>query len=668
MSTKEEIALSYAERGWAVFPLQPNTKIPFEGTHGHKDASTSLDQIRDWWGAHPDANIAIATGDVSGGLVIIDVDVNEGKQGAEQFWHLQKQRGPLNAPTSQTWSGGVHHWCHAYGVKSRAGALAPHVDVKANGGYIVAPGSTIDDQPYHWINEGEPIPLPQKWIKSAEPTREPEVRIENDTISRGTRDATLFRLACSLRNKGLPQATVLDITKLINTKHCDPPLSPSTVAAKVRSAFAQDRAGDETLGAGDLYERVVYIYGQNEFWDRKLNLAFHKDALNAYWLDRGFGMSGAKSAAAYVLVNPDRLQAETYDYLPGAEEFCGKSYNLYRPGLLRPAQERSDETVWDKHLEYLFNGDAEQIAHFETWMAWVAQHPEEPIEHAIVVQGIQGVGKSILGFVARKIVGEQNATQLNPKNFDSDFNDWLANRVLIVIDELFGFGSRAVNNLKYMIGTAGEIIINRKYHTPYKQTSVANFMMFTNHEDALKIEHDDRRFWVAHCTSKPRDPKYMKNLWKWTREHLPSLFARYLAIEVEEGWAKLPPPKTTAKRHMELATMTPLEQEVLVRRQEREPPFDTTLFSSLELRDFLQREAGYHNISTHAIAAVLEQAGATRLGQAVGLREGRPHQPTLWAWERGDLYKDLSRKDLYVRWQRERTSAKMGEDPEKMPF
>ena len=44
-------ALEYARMGWPVFPL--NGKIPFKGSHGVKDATTDLDQIRKWWRQHP---------------------------------------------------------------------------------------------------------------------------------------------------------------------------------------------------------------------------------------------------------------------------------------------------------------------------------------------------------------------------------------------------------------------------------------------------------------------------------------------------------------------------------------------------------------------------------------------------------------------------------------
>src|SRR3989442_8923832 len=70
-------ALAYAHHGWPVFPLVPRDKTPLiatkQGGRGFHDATTDVDQIRSCWTAHPDANIGIPTGPISG-IVAVDVD------------------------------------------------------------------------------------------------------------------------------------------------------------------------------------------------------------------------------------------------------------------------------------------------------------------------------------------------------------------------------------------------------------------------------------------------------------------------------------------------------------------------------------------------------------------------------------------------------------------
>src|SRR5947208_6123051 len=64
-------------RGWAVFPL--DGKIPLKGWRGFKDATTDLGQLRRWWSQHPNANWGIATGKVSG-IVVLDTDGLDGER------------------------------------------------------------------------------------------------------------------------------------------------------------------------------------------------------------------------------------------------------------------------------------------------------------------------------------------------------------------------------------------------------------------------------------------------------------------------------------------------------------------------------------------------------------------------------------------------------------
>ena len=81
---KREQAIAFIELGWPVFPLVPNTKKPLT-KNGFKDAVTSAFRVNKWWRDHPDANIGIATGQVSN-LAVLDVDVKNGNPA--RVWKL----------------------------------------------------------------------------------------------------------------------------------------------------------------------------------------------------------------------------------------------------------------------------------------------------------------------------------------------------------------------------------------------------------------------------------------------------------------------------------------------------------------------------------------------------------------------------------------------------
>ena len=94
MNNLLDAALKYASRGFTVFPCGgSNGKKPLT-PHGFKDASTDPKQIEEWWTTHPDANIAIATGEMSG-LVVLDIDNKNGKDGSSTLLELEKQQARL---------------------------------------------------------------------------------------------------------------------------------------------------------------------------------------------------------------------------------------------------------------------------------------------------------------------------------------------------------------------------------------------------------------------------------------------------------------------------------------------------------------------------------------------------------------------------------------------
>ena len=153
--------------GWSVFPCVPGGKVPATG-HGFTDATVDPDRIISWFADRPDHNVAVATGAVSG-LVVIDVDPG----GSSPLRGLIAEHGPLPATAVvHTPRGGWHgFYAHPGGrVRCSAGKIAPNVDIRADGGYVVAPPSIVDGKRYLWREEPWPGPptlatLPDAWIE-----------------------------------------------------------------------------------------------------------------------------------------------------------------------------------------------------------------------------------------------------------------------------------------------------------------------------------------------------------------------------------------------------------------------------------------------------------------------------------------------------------------------
>lgn len=160
-------ALTYAGGwGWHVLPCRPGAKLPAT-PHGFHDASDDPDQVLAWWDAMPDANVGVATGEPSG-LVVLDVDPG----GLETLAALVAEHGPLPRTLAvHTPRGGLHGYYAHPGVRvpCSAGKLGPAVDVRGDGGYVVAPPSVVGGVPYRWRDEPWPGPpslpsLPAAWV------------------------------------------------------------------------------------------------------------------------------------------------------------------------------------------------------------------------------------------------------------------------------------------------------------------------------------------------------------------------------------------------------------------------------------------------------------------------------------------------------------------------
>jgi hypothetical protein len=257
--SRKDAALLYAQTGWPVFPLAG--KVPYEGMHGHRDATTDREQIAAWWSDHPKANIGLATGSTSG-VIVLDMDVPKGYFGLKD---LQEQYGALPPTrTVHTASRGLHYYFqypkdgntypNTVGLADRIG-----VDVRAEGGYVVLPPSKLfGRREYTWATYDAPIaPLPD-WLHAllpkkgehqqfphglrfASPSGEKWLTEAVDRATEGNRNAVGFWLTCQLRDDGISQeqaqAFILSFANRIPQETS--PYTSQEAVKSVRSAYGR---------------------------------------------------------------------------------------------------------------------------------------------------------------------------------------------------------------------------------------------------------------------------------------------------------------------------------------------------------------------------------------------------------------------------------------------
>lgn len=193
MSASLEAALAYAQRGWRVFPLHGIVRgrctcgrrdCSSPGKHplvrrGLYEATTDLAQIEAWWRQWRSANIGIVTG-ADSGIVVIDIDL---PAAIGSLGPLLEQGVPRTL-AGLTGGGGIH-LVYASGdleLGNSAGHLPgideelPGVDLRGNGGYVVAPPSLHrSGGSYEWLDANRQIATAPEWLK--QPAR-PQVSLD----------------------------------------------------------------------------------------------------------------------------------------------------------------------------------------------------------------------------------------------------------------------------------------------------------------------------------------------------------------------------------------------------------------------------------------------------------------------------------------------------------
>lgn len=294
-------ALKYAEDGFRVFPVYEPT--PNSGAcsclrpdctsigkhprtqHGFKDASLDPDVISQWWLRSPEANIAIATGRQSN-LVVLDVDERNG--GLQSLAALEEQFQMQLPPTlTAETGGGLHFYFLApeEPVSSKANALGPGLDIRAESGYVVAPPSLHSNgKTYEFVNPGADIaPMPE-WFVATSQTR---LRCESQkSIEEGTRNDTLTRIAGSLRFNGAELPEIQAELHAINQTRCNPPLPDrevNLIAASIAGKAAGPGTRTRSCDASEMSQQKPYWFKFDVgWWNNNINFG-QMDAEQRGW-------------------------------------------------------------------------------------------------------------------------------------------------------------------------------------------------------------------------------------------------------------------------------------------------------------------------------------------------------------------------------------------------
>jgi hypothetical protein len=514
-------------------------------------------------------------------------------------------------------------------------------------------------------------------------------------------DLQTYKVAAYLKDIGISQGLALDYMLEFYNPRCEPPWDSEGMESKVASAYTYSnlaKAGGRTaeadfadepppkvepLGQWDKKTKTWKVNpkkierqtaaradrkaekatrGKKRSWDNQCAIIVKPPAfvdikrrimLNKSSFDNRFGNIGGEDAHRKAIRSKWITRYHGVGFRPvdvRSFKVDGQSiFNLFKPHKIEELD--GPPTIIIEHLRYLIP-DATSRQYFVNWLAWMVQNPDKKLMHAALLLGKKGTGKSVIGELMKVILGAHNCSEPSRKRVASEFNGWLANRLLVIIHELREKGARGLyDELKEYI-TQGTTSINLKGIEAHELDNFAAFLTITNHDDAIPIDDNERRYLVIRCADDPRFGKGTDQ----SREYYDRLFGcigtsdepgdearrflRWLRARDISGYnGQGPAPETEAKADMVEAGQDSVQRFIREKMELNEWPLGADIINPQDVSKELPFETENHLRTQKHVEAALREFGCRPLKELGPLRT-KSGRKRLWARD-GSKVKDI---------------------------
>lgn len=195
----------------------------------------------------------------------------------------------------------------------------------------------------------------------------------------------------------------------------------------------------------------------------------------------------------------------------------GNSFNLWPGFAIPPSAEGNCELLLEHIRDVICRENEERYQWVMMWLAAMVQHPERKPGTALVLRGVQGAGKSLLGAVMGRILGDTLVVEVSrPDELTGQFNSHLEGRLLIQVEEAFFAGDKSsLGRLKHKITSPWELI-TRKYMEPVKVADISRLIITSNESWVVHadLDHERRMMVLDVAPDHARDKAYFNRLFK----------------------------------------------------------------------------------------------------------------------------------------------------------
>ena len=399
-----------------------------------------------------------------------------------------------------------------------------------------------------------------------------------------------------------------------------------------------------------LLKRLVYNNGTELFIDRISGVRITAGQMDALFRHKDAQKNGRMSIS--LLESTALTKVIGLCYRPGdkrhiiTDENGISMLNTWRGSDVKPIE--GDAHLFLEHLRYICSTD-EEFEFLADTLAFMLQKLGQKLRFAPVLIGDEGTGKSYVATTMRELLGRRDTTITTTNEIRSSFNEWIAEKSLVIVEEIMAMGRRELMNTMKPLITEEFITVNAKYQRRYEIENKANFILLSNHRDALRLDSGDRRYFVVASEKGPKSPLYYDQLYQWTLKNYGTILNWLLRRDISTFSANSHPPSTSGKRQM-IESSRP-EAELLIKQliDEREDPFHHNLFESRPAYKaiFLRDGIGFGcHVTYPKFDKIMNGIGAINLGQQKATVDGISHKISLWAVRDQEKYATASAKSL----------------------
>ncbi|CDH47552.1 phage NrS-1 polymerase family protein [Candidatus Contendibacter odensensis] len=445
-----------------------------------------------------------------------------------------------------------------------------------------------------------------------------------------------------------------------------------TIKAEVRQAG--DNEGEISAEQVAWLKQFVYLTKDNLFADLKTGVchppkAFTMLAEQAHpnqWpcqADIAFAREGGE-LLHHDTYKPGQGRIVTAESVAGITEPLLNTYNA--PILPEPKYDAQQEAMLIDHLAYLVDGNQEFVEYLLNFLATLVQFPGRRIHSSPVIIGTKGNGKSFVGDLMTALLGKSNVGVISTEELAGAFQDDFAAKQLRVVEEIKVQEDQTslMNKLKPWI-TNPRVPCNRKGRAKITIDNVGNWIFFSNYEDAIRIENDERRYAIAISRALPKKGDYYERLFQTFIPESGGSVAGALFMLKNRNLSQFSPYApaifTEAREEMIQNTHSALDRQVAVFRQAIKDGYyihgngkgilARGIITFDEWADLVKAAMTYPQmpdsygytapkpLSPHAISKAAANAGLVKLGRK-RLSDGRKQM--VYALEKADFWRAQS--------------------------